>query len=227
MKTLVIVPCYNEELSIKKTIESLNATVPAVNFIVIDDGSQDDTYQVCLDNDYPVIRLPFNVGLTIAFQTGMRYAYINSYDMALQFDGDGQHLPEYIDQMIALMQETSADIVIGSRFLNQKAPFNMRSLGSALIRFAIKLTTGKTITDPTSGMRLYNRKMIDCFANQMNYGPEPDTIAFLLNRNANVTEHPVKMQERKSGKSYLTGLKTAKYMLNMFLSILLIQWFRR
>ena len=98
---------------------------------MINDGSQDNTYQVCLDNDYPVINLPFNVGLAIAFQTGMRYAYMHNYDMAMQFDGDGQHLPEYIDKMIIAMQETSADIVIGSNAEDGVAAFLEEFFGIA------------------------------------------------------------------------------------------------
>ena len=226
LKTLAIIPCYNEEASIKSTVDDLRSKTPDVDFIIINDGSSDNTLQICLDNGFPVIDMPFNLGLANAVQTGMLYAYKNDYDLALQFDGDGQHLPEYIPKMVDLMIETSADIVIGAR-KKQKTSFSFRGFGSFLLKIAIKITTGKTITDPTSGLRLYNRKMIKLFANNMNYGPEPDTIAFLICTGALVLETPVTMQERKAGKSYFSTFVSMKYMLQMFISILIIQWFRK
>jgi hypothetical protein len=145
--------------------------------------------------------------------------------MALQFDGDGQHLPEYIPEMVALMQQTSADIVIGSRYLGT-SPRGLRGFGGKLLRVAVRIATRKRLTDPTSGMRLFNRKMIERFENRMNYGPEPDTLAYLMNRGIVLLETPVTMQERKAGKSYLSAPKAANYMLRMFISIIIIQWFR-
>ena len=225
LRALAIIPCYNEELSIRNTVESLIAKTPDIDFIVINDGSRDNTYRVCADNNYPVIDVPINMGLASAVQTGMRYAYDNNYAMALQFDGDGQHLPEYIPNMIQLMQETDADIVIGSRYLQRKSS-GLRGLGGSLIRLAVKITTGQKLSDPTSGMRLFNRRMIEKFATQMNYGPEPDTLSYLISQGVKVIEIPVTMQERTAGKSYLNALAATNYMLRMFVSIIIIQWFR-
>jgi len=226
MKILAIIPCYNEGENIKNTIENLKEKTPNVDFIVVNDGSKDNTHKVCLENNYPIIDLPFNLGLSNAVQTGMRYAYNNGYEMALQFDGDGQHDPVYIPEMIKKMQETSADIIIGSRHLQKGARAGMRGLGQVLIKFAIKITTGKKLSDPTSGMRLYNRRMIEKFAHQMNFGPEPDTLVYLMNNGVNVVETSVTMQERKAGKSYLTSLNAINYMLRMLISIIIVQWFR-
>jgi glycosyltransferase involved in cell wall biosynthesis len=156
----------------------------------------------------------------------MRYAYINGYEMAVQFDADGQHLPEYIPELVRTMQETSADVVIGSRYMERSSSRNLRGVGRRLLKITIRMTTGKTLTDPTSGMRLYNRKTINRFANQMNYDPEPDTMVYLMNHGAKLVEIPVEMQERIIGKSYLSTMNAANYMLRMIISIIIIQWFR-
>ena len=225
MRVLAIIPCYNEEQSIKNTVENLKAKAVTIDFIVVNDGSRDNTHKVCIDNNYPVIDIPFNLGLANAVQTGMRYAYDNGYDMALQFDGDGQHLPEYISGMVGLMQESSADIVIGSRYMF-KSSRSLRGLGVSFLRVAVRIAAGKKLTDPTSGMRLFNRQMIERFATQMNHGPEPDTLVYLINQGVTVLESPVTMQERKAGKSYLSALNAANYMIRMFVSIVIVQWFR-
>ncbi|MCL1805053.1 MAG: glycosyltransferase [Clostridiales bacterium] len=225
MRILAIVPCYNEAQSLKRTVDRLREAAPEVDFIVVDDGSRDRTGQVCADNGYPVITMPFNLGLANAVQTGMRYARANGYDMALQYDGDGQHKPEYIGAMARLMGESSADVVVGSRYMADK-PRGLRGLGGKLLGAAIRVTTGQSLTDPTSGFRLYNRDMIGRFADHMNYGPEPDTLAYLMKRGARIVEVPVVMAERTAGRSYLNALAAANYMLRMFVSIIIIHWFR-
>ena len=224
-KILAIIPCHNEEASVKATVEGLISETPCVDFIIINDGSCDRTLDICTHNGYPVINMPFNLGLANAVQTGMRYAYNNGYEMALQFDGDGQHLPEYINNMIKEMQETSADIVIASRYMN-KTTQSLRGLGGGFLRLAVRIAAGKKLTDPTSGMRLFNLKMIERFANQMNHGPEPDTLAYLIRRGARVVEIPVSMHERRAGKSYLSVPKALDYMIRMFISIMIVSWFR-
>jgi glycosyltransferase involved in cell wall biosynthesis len=225
MRILAIVPCYNEALSLINTIDGLKEKVPFIDFIVVDDGSEDNTRTLCVENGYPVISLPFNLGLAAAVQTGMRYAFINGYDMAMQFDGDGQHLPEYISDMVRLMIETSADIVVGSRYITRRKR-GLRGAGSLYLKLAVKITTGKTLTDPTSGLRLYNRSMIKILAQQINCGPEPDTLVFLMNRGAKVLETPVTMQPRAVGKSYLNVIGAFNYMARMLVSIMIVQWFR-
>lgn len=157
----------------------------------------------------------------------MKYAWLKGYDAAIQFDGDGQHRAEYIQPMIEEMEKSGADIVIGSRFVTERKPFSLRMMGSNLISFLICLTTFRKIKDPTSGMRLYNRKTLDEYANRINYGPEPDTLAYLLNRGCKVKEVQVKMDERIAGTSYLNFISAMQYMLKMCFSIIFVQWFRK
>lgn len=224
MKTLLIIPAYNEEESLKNTIDSLSGL--DVDFIIVNDGSKDSTVQVCRDNGYPFLDLSTNLGLAGAFQAGMKYAYRHNYDCVIQFDADGQHLPEYIEPLIEAIKEN--DIAIGSRFVNEKKPRSMRMLGSNLISAAIRLTTGEKLTDPTSGMRAFNKRMIKQLALGLNFGPEPDTVSYLIKRaDAKVVEVPVKMAERFAGESYLNPWTSVMYMLRMTISILFIQLIRK
>lgn len=226
MKTLLIIPAYNEEESLKGTVDSVIREAPSVDFLIVNDGSSDGTVRVCRENGYPFLDLPTNLGLAGAFQSGMKYAYRHGYDCAIQFDADGQHLPEYIEPMVEALE--NADIVIGSRFAEARKPRSMRMLGSDLISAAIKLTTGQTVKDPTSGMRAFNKRMIDVMANGLNCGPEPDTVSYLMKRaGAKVVEVPVQMAERTAGESYLNPWRSSVYMVRMSISILFIQFFRK
>lgn len=226
MKCLVIIPAYNEEENIVRVVENLKNNYPMYDYIVINDGSSDSTAKICRKNGYELVDLPVNLGLAGAFQTGLKYAYRNGYDYAIQFDADGQHRPEFIGPMMDKIQE-GYDIVIGSRFVTEKKPHSLRMLGSNLISMAMKLTTGRRVKDPTSGMRMFNKKMIAEFALNMNYGPEPDTVSYLLKQGATIAEVQVEMDERIAGESYLNLTKSMMYMLRMLLSILLIQNFRK
>jgi len=226
MRTLVIIPAFNEEESLLNTISSLKGTVPDVDYVVVNDGSTDNTKGLCEDNDINVINLPVNIGLAGGFQAGMKYALLHDYDAALQFDADGQHKPEYILPMIQAMEEADAQIVIGSRFITKKKHFSSRMIGSSLISGLIRLTSKKSIKDPTSGMRLYNRQMIRLFATGHDIEPEPDTLAYCLRKGAKVCEVAVEMQERVAGKSYLNVPRAISYMFKTCISILILQWFR-
>ena len=226
MKTILIIPAYNEEESLKSTIDSIKSLNSDIDFLVVNDGSKDATVEVCRENEYPFLDLPTNLGLAGALQAGMKYAYRHGYDCVIQFDADGQHLPEYIKPLEKAIE--SYDIAIGSRFINKKKPVSMRMLGSNLISVAIKLTTGVTLKDPTSGMRAFNKRMIKQFALGLNFGPEPDTVSYLIKRaNAKVTEVPVEMAERIAGESYLNFWTSITYMLRMTISILFIQLIRK
>lgn len=222
----MIIPAYNEEASLKSTVDSVIRKVPSADYLIVNDGSRDGTVDVCRENGYPFLDLPTNLGLAGAFQAGMKYAYRHGYDCAIQFDADGQHLPEYIAPMVDAL--SGADIVIGSRFASAKKPHSMRMLGSNLISLAIKMTTGQTIKDPTSGMRAFNKEMISVMANSLNCGPEPDTVSFLIKHaNAKVVEVPVEMADRTAGESYLNPWRSVVYMVRMAVSILFIQFFRK
>ncbi len=226
-RILVIIPSYNEDENIKNVIENLSEKCPECDYVIINDGSKDNTAKVCIENGFHMIDLPVNLGLTGAFQTGVRYALYNDYDYAIQFDGDGQHNSEYIIPMMERAEADNLDVVIGSRFVEGKKGKNFRMFGNSLISLLIMITTGKHIKDTTSGMRMYNRKMIKKLAYHMNYGPEPDTIAYLIRCGANVGEFPVTMNERIAGESYLSFTNGIKYMFHMITSILVVQWFRK
>lgn len=223
---LIIIPAYNEESNIERVVDHLVQNFPQYDYVVVNDGSKDSTGEICKRRGYNFLDLPVNLGLAGAFQAGIRYAHVKGYECAIQLDGDGQHRPDFVRDMKAKMDE-GYDIVIGSRFINEKKPMTMRMLGSNMLEFAIRLTTGADIKDPTSGMRMFSKKMIREFAQGLNYGPEPDTVSYLVKQGAKVAEVPVIMDERISGTSYLTPFRAAKYMTQMMVSILLIQNFRK
>ena len=225
-KVLIVIPAYNEEANIEHVVRELEEKYPQFDYIVVNDGSRDRTAAICREQGFSLLDLPVNLGLAGCFQAGMKYAYYKGYEYAIQFDGDGQHRPEYIKAMKEKMDE-GYDIVIGSRFVTEKKSWSMRMLGSRLIGTAIWMTTGAKIKDPTSGMRLFSRKMIGEFAWNLNYGPEPDTVSFLIRQGAKIAEVQVTIDDRTAGESYLKPLTAASYMVRMLLSILVIQNFRK
>ena len=225
-KLLIVIPAHNEEASIVPVVRDLIENYPQYDYVVVNDGSRDKTAALCRQNGFHLIDLPVNLGLAGAFQTGLRYAAEHDYDCAMQMDADGQHKPEYIAEMLAALEEGS-DIVIGSRFLTVKKPKTLRMVGSSIISWSIRLTTGQAICDPTSGMRMFNRAMLEEFAQHLNYGPEPDTISYLIKNGAVVREYQVEMGDRLAGQSYLNFMRSVEYMIKMAFSILLIQWFRK
>lgn len=222
---LIVIPAYNEEGSIENVVSNIVNQYSQFDYVVINDGSSDKTSKICHQNSFNIIDLPVNLGLAGAFQTGLRYAYEMGYKKAIQFDADGQHLPEYIQDLSDKLDQ-GFNMTIGSRFVTKPRPNSLRMLGNILISGAIKLTTGKTIKDPTSGMRMLDQSLIKEFATNLNYGPEPDTVSYLIRRGAKVEEVQVEMRERETGQSYLTLSRSIKYMWHMFASILVIQNFR-
>lgn len=226
-RVLAIVPAYNEQDSIVSTVDDLLANAPDIDYVIVNDGSKDNTERVCCEQGYNYISLPVNLGLAGGFRTGMRYAYSHGYDYAVQFDADGQHSAAFIRSLIDKAIEDDADVVVGSRFCTQKKPITPRMAGSVLISTMIRLTTGAKLTDPTSGMRLFNKKIIELFANENDFSPEPDTIAHLARGGAKISEIQVEMRERMAGESYLNLSRSITYMLRVCISILFVQWFRK
>lgn len=226
-EVLAIIPAYNEEECLAQTVEELKRVAPEVAFVVVNDGSIDRTRDICIENDYPMIDMPINSGLTVGFQTGMKYALRHGFRYAVQFDADGQHRPDYIESMHRCIVETGADIVIGSRFVTEKKEHSARMMGSRLIAALIKMTTGVTIKDPTSGMRMFNSRMIERYAHDDTLNPEPESIAYLIRKGASIKEVQVHMRERQAGESYLNVAKSISYMVRVTTSILFVQWFRR
>ncbi|MDO5775918.1 MAG: glycosyltransferase family 2 protein [Eubacteriales bacterium] len=217
---LLIIPAYNEAGNIERVVDELISDYPQFDYVVVTDGPTDGTDRICAYRGYNTVNLPQNMGLAMCFHNGMQYAARMDYKYAVQFDGDGQHRPEYIEAMKKKADE-GYDIVMGSRFIgleNDMSP--MRSLGSYIIKTAILLKTGARVTDPTCGLRLYDRKLIRLFAERTDLAPEPDTVARLIRHGARAAEVPVKVSERENGESYLRPLKAAKYMYRMITAIL-------
>lgn len=226
MKTLVVIPAYNEALNIEKTVHDLEVNAPDVDYVVVNDGSKDNTLEVLKKNHFNYIDGFCNLGLFGAVQIGFKLALKEDYDVVIQFDGDGQHSAKYIEPLVKEI-ENGNSIVIGSRFVDEKKPFTARMIGSRFIAGAIKLVTGKTITDPTSGFRAYDRACIKDYALEMNNPPEPDTLVYMLRKQRKIKEIQVQMSEREFGESYLNLVNTIKYMSRMMVSIFLIQPFRK
>lgn len=222
MRVLAVIPAFNEEECLANTVAELKATCPEVDYLVVNDGSSDGTADVIAQEGLNGVSLPINTGLTSAFRTGMKYALREGYDAVVQFDADGQHLPSYIPLMASKLKSTSADIVIASRYLDgTMKPTGARGAGSRLITFLIKLTCGKTITDPTSGLRMYSRKMINLFAKGFDIAPEPDMVALVARKYGLVVEIQAEMRERQGGESYLKLGNVIRYMSRTCLSILM------
>ena len=222
MKSLVIIPAYNEDENIVNVVEKIKSF--GYDYIVINDNSDDNTAEILDKNHYNHLDLSVNVGLAGVTRIGFMYGFDNNYDCVINVDGDGQHP---IDEVKSLINEieNGYDYVIGSRFVSEKKPFSLRMIGSRIICLLIALKTGKKVTDPTSGMRALGRKVIEDFAQDMNYFAEPDALCHILKKNYKVKEVQVNMLERQGGKSYFTSpLKTIKYMVSEILSILFVQW---
>lgn len=224
MKKLVIIPAYNESASIEKTVREIQNKAKGFDYVIINDCSKDNTKQICEENGFNFIDLPINLGIGGAVQTGYRYAYRNGYDMAVQVDGDGQHNPEFLEQMAEYMVKTGADMVIGSRFIEKQGfqSSGTRRIGIKYFTILIKILTGKTITDPTSGLRLANRDVIEMFAYDYpkDY-PEPESTVAVLRRRKQVEEIPVIMRERSGGVSSISMKKSVYYMIKVSLAILI------
>ncbi len=231
MKILLIIPAYNEEKSILNTynmILNYNKNYDLkLDAIVINDGSKDTTKEVLEKNNIPHINLIQNLGIGGAVQTGYKYAHLNNYDIAIQFDGDGQHDVNYVSTIIKPIIDKKADFVIGSRFIDKTSSefksTGVRRIGIKIISFFIKLFTGKKIKDPTSGFRAANKKVISLFQKHYPHEyPEPESSVVLLKNKLKIEEIPVKMHERKEGKSSIHAWKSVYYMINVCLSLLIV-----
>lgn len=223
---LIAIPAYNEEECIEGTVKELRSVAPEFDFIIINDGSHDRTGEICKSLDCKIIDMPINCGLTVGFQTAARYAVDHGYDYMIQFDADGQHRPEYIAALVEKAENTGSDIVVGSRFLTVRKDKSMRMVGSRMITVLIKALTGHRISDPTSGFRLFSRPVLERFYYDNTLNPEPESIAMFLKQGYAVSEVQVSMRERQGGESYLNPVKSIQYMLRVFVTLLIVQWFR-
>lgn len=235
MKTLIIIPAYNEEGNIIKVLEGLQR-YKKYDVIVVDDCSKDNTFMMVKkyiynhrDHNVKLISLPFNLGIGGAVQTGYKYANLNGYDIAIQFDGDGQHKADYLDELVDCLCNYKADMVIGSRFINGEG-FQSSFLRRCGIKFFSNMLNclyGYRVIDTTSGYRAVNKNIINLYADSypVDY-PEPETNGKLMRMGYNIIEIPVVMESRERGKSSISAVKSVWYMLKVTLSIL-IDRFRR
>ena len=226
-KRLVIIPAYNEEGAILGTVDSIRKKAPSFDVIVINDCSSDSTRELLEKNGIRHINLPMNLGIGGAVQTGYIYAAKKGYDVAVQMDGDGQHDPAYLDKMLDAMKKQKADMGIGSRFIENEGfqSTKLRRFGIGFFTKWIKMLTHKTITDPTSGMRMANKKVIEVFAeNYPKDYPEPETVVSILKQGYTITEIPVKMLERTAGESSISMKKSVYYMIKVSMACLISSW---
>jgi glycosyltransferase involved in cell wall biosynthesis len=226
MKVLVIVPAYNEEEAIGKVIDDLHTHVPDFDVLVVSDGSCDNTARIAKEKGALVVELPTNLGIGGAVQTGLKYAHRYGYDVAIQFDGDGQHLASEIDKLLGPLREGRADAVIGSRFLpGQKSSFQStigRRIGIWFFELLNSLLIRQWITDNTSGFRAYNKDVIDFMVyNYPTDYPEPEAVILLGRNRFRIVEVPVEMRERMGGSSSIFGWRSAYYMIKVTLAIIM------
>lgn len=222
MKKLIIIPAYNEEDNIEGFLDKLDKNYSDYDYIVINDCSKDSTKEILKRRNARFLDLPINLGIGGGVQSGYLYALENDYDIAIQMDGDGQHLPEYLERLIAPIENDQADAVIGSRFIENEGFQSSlaRRMGIKFLSGIIKLLTGVKIYDVTSGFRAVNRRGIEIFASEyaQDY-PEPEALVCGLKNNIRTAEVPVKMQERHGGESSINGLKTMYYMIKVSLAL--------
>ena len=226
MKTLLIIPAYNEEENILRVCKEIDKKRPDIDYVVINDGSKDKTLEILEKNNINHINLIHNLGIGGAVQTGYKYAYENNYDIAIQYDGDGQHDVSYVEKIIEPVRKGKANMCIGTRYLDKSSSeFQstfMRRLGKNIISFIIRICCHKKITDPTSGFRAVDKEIIKIFAQKYptDY-PEPESTVDVLKRKYNVVEVPVSMREREGGKSSINIFKSIDYMIKVSLAILI------
>ena len=224
MKKLVIIPAYNECGSIRKAVADIREHAPGFDYVVINDCSTDETLDICRKYGLNHVNLSVNLGIGGAVQTGYIYGCQYGYDVAVQFDGDGQHDAAYLEMMAEKLLETDSDMIIGSRFLEREGfqSSGLRRIGIWYFSILLKVLTGKRVTDPTSGMRMVNRDVMKIYAkNYPKDYPEPESVMAILRMGKKVTEVPVIMKARKEGTSSIGGFRSVYYMIKVTLAILM------
>ena len=224
MKKIIVIPAYNEEGNLEKTVRDIRENAPDFDYVIVNDCSTDNTLGMCREKGFSYLNLPVNLGIGGAVQTGYRYAYYHGYDLAVQFDGDGQHSAKFLAQMAQVLEETESDMVIGSRFIEKEGfqSSGLRRIGIRYFSLLIKLLTGKTVTDPTSGMRMINRKLLKKFTHEYpkDY-PEPESVVTVLSEKHKVTEIPVVMNEREEGISSISLRNSVYYMIKVSFAVVI------
>ena len=223
---LIIIPAHNEEGDIASVIGDVKKSNPGADVLVVNDGSTDATSGIARKADVMVLDIPCNIGYGGAVQTGFRFAAERGYDFVITMDGDAQHDPYSAKNLRDAMEREQADVVIGSRFIEGTYRMGMiRKIGVRLFSAIARLYTGRNFTDPTSGFQLLNRRVYSYLSKDDNYPldyPDVNIILALHKLGAKVVEAPVKMKEKPNGKSMHGGLRPARYIVRMFLAIIMV-----
>ncbi len=230
LRRVAIVPALNEQHTVPRVIDELRAFDPGLDIVVIDDGSADRTAEVALGKGAYVVRLPFNLGIGGAVQTGFKFAFEHGYDIAVRVDGDGQHDPAQLQRILEPVLRGDADIVVGSRFAMQEGGYRSsrsRRVGIRLLAAIVSRIVGQRVTDTTSGFQALNREGIALFARDYPHDyPEVEATVMVFRHRLRLQEVPVTMRERGGGRSSITALRSVYYMVKVLLAIF-VGLFRR
>ena len=223
-RVLIIIPAYNESECIEGVIAELRRDTPQYDYVVINDCSTDNTKALLDSIGANYINLPTNLGIGGAVQTGFRYAVERGYDVAVQLDGDGQHVPAYLPAIVEPVLNGWCDMCIGSRFIEKQGfqTSTMRRFGIKFLSALIKITCGERVSDVTSGFRACSSRLCAHFAKDyaQDY-PEPEAIMSALCHGFTVKEAAVVMRERAGGRSSISPLKSVYYMIKVSLAIII------
>ena len=229
LRRVAIVPALNEERSIPRVIEELRAFDPGLEIVVVSDGSTDRTADVAEEHGAHALRLPFNLGIGGAVQTGFRYAYENGFDVAVRVDGDGQHDASQLDRVLRPVLAGEADIAVGSRFVGTDGYRSSRSrrVGIRILAAVVSRLVGQRVTDTTSGFQALNRNGIELFARDYPHDyPEVEATVMVFKHELRLVEVGVTMREREHGRSSITALRSIYYMVKVLIA-LFVGLFRR
>jgi len=229
LRRIAVVPAFNEERNIARVVNELKAYDPGIDVVVVSDGSADRTYEVAREAGARVLRLPFNLGIGGAVQTGFRYAWENGYELAVRCDGDGQHIPAELPKVVAPVVAGDADIAIGSRFVSDGGYRSSatRRVGIRLLALVVSAIARQRVTDATSGFQALNRRALALFAADYPHDyPEVEGMVMTIKHRLRLVEVPVEMREREHGRSSITALRSIYYMAKV-LTALFVGLFRR
>lgn len=224
MKTLIIIPAYNEQNTLASLIDDIEKKYPEVDYLVVNDCSSDGTREVLRTMGATYVSAPVNLGIGGAVQTGYKYAFEKGYDIAIQVDGDGQHDVSYVKDMVSMIERDEADVIIGSRFIEKEGfqSSGARRIGIRFLSGLIRMMSGTRVKDVTSGFRAVNRRYIEVFAeNYPDDYPEPEVIVISALSGARIKEIPVIMRERTDGVSSINMKRSVYYMIKVSIAIIL------